>query len=72
MVKRSKDEAGSGKFRRLEVVKNSFWYTKLTEPNGTGYKYDNVKTWTRKSMGVLDTDSILVPINKHGTHWWVC
>jgi len=64
VVQRSRNDPA--RFCRLEIVKNSFFYTKLTEG---GYNYGAVKSWTRK-QGVLDTDKILVPINTSGgTHW---
>jgi len=62
MVERSKKNE---KFCNLQTVKNSFFYTKLTE---AGYKYQAVKSWTRHNA-VLDTDKILVPINVNNTHW---
>jgi len=65
VVRRSR--SGGEQFRRLEVVKNSFFYTKLTK-EGKGYDYSSVRSWTRKP-GILDTDAILVPINVNGNHW---
>ena len=44
---------------------NSFFYEKLTAP---GYTYSKVKSWTQKES-LLDTDKILVPINKGRCHW---
>ena len=48
------------------LIKNSFFYTRLTQE---GYKYDNVKSWTRRMGDLLAKDKILVPINKGNSHW---
>ena len=66
IVKRSRDHTDEPrKLCRLEIVKNTFFYEKLTE---TGYDYSKVKSWTIKKP-LLDTDKILVPINKNKKHW---
>jgi hypothetical protein len=46
---------------------NSSFYAKLAESN-TGYTYQKVKRWTRKSE-IFSRNQILVPIHCHGNHW---
>ena len=44
---------------------STFFYTKLTE---VGFKFDNVKRWTKKSNIFKDFNLIFVPIHEAG-HW---
>nr|CAH8867248.1 unnamed protein product [Trichobilharzia regenti] len=50
---------------RLAVL-STFFYAKLTSPNGGGYP--GVRRWTRQ-MKLFDQDIVLVPIHDRGMHW---
>jgi len=68
IVKRSKTRsAGDPVWCRIETVKGSLFYSKLTWDDGTSYNYE--KTWNKKKS-ILNTDKILVPVHlKNETHW---
>ena len=54
------------KLPTVVVVKNSFFYTKLTQ---AAYNYEDVKGWTNGLGDLREVDKMLIPINKNANHW---
>jgi sentrin-specific protease 1 len=46
---------------------NSFFYTRLMQ--GTDYRYDAVRTWTRR-LNLFGFDMFIVPVNAGASHWF--
>lgn len=56
---------------------NSYFVSKLYSDSGS-YNYDGVRRWTtpkrlkasgQASSSILDCDRVIIPVNRHNTHW---
>jgi len=62
------EAAAKGKERRSNWFFNSFFISKLLDDNN-GYKYANVKRWSRKAGDLFSYDKVFFPVNIGNSHW---
>lgn len=60
--------AARGVERRKNWFFNSFFLSKLLDDNN-GYKYANVRRWSRKAGDLFSYDKVFFPVNIRNTHW---
>jgi sentrin-specific protease 1 len=57
-----------GEERRKNWFFNSFFISKLLDDD-KGYKYANVKRWSRKAGDLFTYDKVFFPVNIGNSHW---
>jgi len=57
-----------GEERRINWFFNSFFISKLLDDDN-GYKYANVKRWSRKAGDLFSYDKVFFPVNIGNSHW---